>query len=311
MEFYSHGKLLITGEYFVLDGARALAIPTRQGQSLRVEPLYESSSTLEWLSYTSDRDRWFDGRFELPSGQLLNASEMETGRRLAQIFRHALTLRPALWQDTLPGSLRISTHLEFPKNWGLGTSSTLIANLAQWWQIDPYTLLAGSFGGSGYDLACAQAAGPIFYQLQDDRPMVSEAPFHPPFSDQLYFLFLEVKQDSREGIARYRSRKPYDTAVMGRISELSEQAAVATDLQVLQEILEVHEVLVSEYIGMAPVKERLFTDLPGTVKSLGAWGGDFVLVATHLHEQELRRYFAEKGFRTLIRFEDMVLPAAN
>ena len=30
--FYSNGKLLITGEYVVLDGAKALALPTKFGQ---------------------------------------------------------------------------------------------------------------------------------------------------------------------------------------------------------------------------------------------------------------------------------------
>ena len=35
--FYSHGKLLISAEYAVLDGALALALPTKFGQSLQVE----------------------------------------------------------------------------------------------------------------------------------------------------------------------------------------------------------------------------------------------------------------------------------
>jgi hypothetical protein len=48
----------------------------------------------------------------------------------------------------------ITTHLNFPKKWGLGTSSTLINNIAQWLQIDAFTLLNNSFGGSGYDIAC-------------------------------------------------------------------------------------------------------------------------------------------------------------
>jgi mevalonate kinase len=36
LDFYSHGKLLITSEYAVLDGAKALALPTRLGQKLSV-----------------------------------------------------------------------------------------------------------------------------------------------------------------------------------------------------------------------------------------------------------------------------------
>ena len=47
-KFYSNGKLLLTGEYMVLDGAIALAIPTKFGQSLTVEKLEEPK--INWKS---------------------------------------------------------------------------------------------------------------------------------------------------------------------------------------------------------------------------------------------------------------------
>jgi hypothetical protein len=62
----------------------------------------------------------------------------------------------------------ISTQLTFPRQWGLGTS-TLI-NIAQWTQINAFTLLKSSFGGSGYDIACAQNDEPIIYQIVDQEP---------------------------------------------------------------------------------------------------------------------------------------------
>ena len=34
ISFYSHGKLLLTGEYTILKGANALAIPCKMGQTL-------------------------------------------------------------------------------------------------------------------------------------------------------------------------------------------------------------------------------------------------------------------------------------
>ena len=36
MKFYSNGKLLMTGEYFVLNGALSLALPTVYGQYLEI-----------------------------------------------------------------------------------------------------------------------------------------------------------------------------------------------------------------------------------------------------------------------------------
>ena len=48
-------------------------------------------------------------------------------------------------------------------NWGLGSSSTLISLLSQWSGVAPEKLLSTSFGGSGYDVACATAKDAIIY----------------------------------------------------------------------------------------------------------------------------------------------------
>ena len=59
--FYSHGKLLITAEYVVLDNALALAIPTKFGQFLEVEK--NNSNTITWKSFTNTNDVWFETEF--------------------------------------------------------------------------------------------------------------------------------------------------------------------------------------------------------------------------------------------------------
>ena len=48
--------------------------------------------------------------------------------RLVQILNAAKQLNPDFLNDNK--GFKISTHLTFPKNWGLGTSSTLINNIA-------------------------------------------------------------------------------------------------------------------------------------------------------------------------------------
>ena len=57
MEVYSSGKILLTGEYVILDGALSLAAPTKFGQYLR---LRESESNLiNWKSINFDGNIWF------------------------------------------------------------------------------------------------------------------------------------------------------------------------------------------------------------------------------------------------------------
>jgi hypothetical protein len=76
-------------------------------------------------------------------------------------------------RNFITGSMgyNITTHLNFLKM-GTGNSSTLINNIAQWLQIDAFTLLNNSFGGSGYDIACAQN-NPILYHLKG-KPIVDK-----------------------------------------------------------------------------------------------------------------------------------------
>ena len=48
-QYYSHGKLLLSGEYLVLVGAQALAVPCKMGQSLEFEA--NDSKILKWESW--------------------------------------------------------------------------------------------------------------------------------------------------------------------------------------------------------------------------------------------------------------------
>ena len=56
-EYYSNGKLLITGEYLVLDGAKALALPTKYGQYLTVTS--GTNQEIHWTSFDNDNSIWF------------------------------------------------------------------------------------------------------------------------------------------------------------------------------------------------------------------------------------------------------------
>ena len=151
--FYSPGKLLLTGEYVVLDGAKSLAIPTTFGQSLKITSIPEQ--VLRWQSVDVNNNIWFQADFELDTtSKVVTNSTLEVAQRLTQILQVVCDLNDG-FKDNFKGTLAI-TELEFPNNWGLGSSSTLINNLANWAQVDAFKLLKQTFGGSGYDIACAQ-----------------------------------------------------------------------------------------------------------------------------------------------------------
>ena len=171
--YFSNGKLLLTGEYLVLDGALSLAIPTKYGQSLETESIIDSK--LIWKSFDEKGKVWFEDTFEIINNEISLSvrNDNPISKRLLQILNETKKLNPDFLKAQ--NGFKISTKLDFPQNWGLGTSSTLINNIAQWANIDPYQLLENTFGGSGYDVACAQYNKPITYQLFDNQNEISHA----------------------------------------------------------------------------------------------------------------------------------------
>ena len=201
--FYSNGKLLITSEYVVLDGAKALALPTKFGQNLTVDK--GVNQEIQWTSYDYDNSFWFEDTFtfsEIKSKTIFVNQPIKN--TLITILHEAFLLNPSFLENSI--GYTITTQLTFPKFWGLGTSSTLINNIAQWLQIDAYILLKNSFGGSGYDIACAQNNSPILYQLINGKPEVEKISFEPECISNLYFVYLNQKQNSKAAIASYYSK---------------------------------------------------------------------------------------------------------
>jgi mevalonate kinase len=304
--FYAHGKLLLTGEYLVLDGAPALAIPTQKGQWLQVSSKVNNHPYIHWKSYRADGSLWLDLQMDPNHWEVRHTNEREAANRLVEIFKAIQSFQPEAF--SLHHNLQFTTHLEFPNEWGLGSSSTLIANLAQWAAINPYTLLEATFGGSGYDIACATAKGPIQYRRKGYQPIIDPVTFDPSFAQQLAFLYLGRKQNSREGIARYREKKqnlPLPDLIQ-QLEQINQHWLSATQLDEFEAVIQEHETLIAAIIDLPPVRERLFPDYEGQIKSLGAWGGDFTLVTAPNGIAEAQKYFQNKGLSILIPFEEMI-----
>lgn len=303
--FYSHGKLLLTGEYVVLDGAKALAVPTKYGQYLSVRQNNEHKIT--WKSYDADGPLWFETILSLKEGNI--TSEQDTSdditNTLIDLLNTAKKLNPE-FLNTNQG-YTITTRLTFPKHFGLGSSSTLIANIAKWAKVDPYQLLQQAFSGSGYDIACANNNSPLTYQLVHQSPIITTVPFSPIFKGHIYFVYLNQKQNSRDGIQRYKKlNTDVKLATIQKINDLTKNYIDCNSLKEFNSLIDNHEELIATIIQLPTAKELLFSDYKaGSVKSLGAWGGDFIMVTAD-NKQDLA-YFTDKGYTSIISYNDMVL----
>lgn len=302
--YYGHGKLLLTGEYFVLEGAHSLALPTKMGQKMNVTYKRSSSPKLFWKGVDADGQVWFESTFELWHFNI-EGEKTEAAEILQKILRQARKQNIHFLRDEM--DVYVETTLEFPLNWGLGSSSTLLYNIAQWAYISPFELQDKTFGGSGYDIACAQSMGPIIYSKNSKGPTWKSISFSPLFKNNLYFVYLNQKQNSRKAIEHYQSLDfENKSEIIKKINELTKNIHQAIDLKEFEECLYEHESLLSLELKLPRVKDLYFNDYWGAVKSLGAWGGDFVLVTSDKSIEKTKEYFSAKGFETVLSYEDMI-----
>lgn len=299
--FYSNGKLLITGEYLILDGAKGLALPTKMGQNLIVEDTQTNS--IHWKSYDADGSIWFEEFLSFQEIQDNTTTSESVKATLIKILQVANTMNSNVFSNS--EGLAVTTQLSFPRNWGLGTSSTLINNIAQWFQIDAFELLHQSFGGSGYDIACAQNNTPITYSIANGKPKIAQVVFEPEFAKNLYFVYLNKKRNSKSAIADYHTNKTSQlSSYIAAINTLTQDILAANNIDVFTQLLHQHETLLSALLKTETVKNALFPEFDGAVKSLGAWGGDFVLVVS---KENPKSYFVAKGYETVIPYQEMIV----
>lgn len=298
--FYSNGKLLLTAEYLVLDGAIALALPTKFGQDLVVNS--GKNKEISWKSFDADKSIWFETIIEFE--EIINKKLVENKNiknTLIEILHEGFLKKPD-FINNFEGYI-ITTNLTFPRNWGLGTSSTLINNIAQWLEIDAFELLKNSFGGSGYDIACAQNDSPILYHLKHRKSFVEKVKFEPEFTKNIYFVYLNKKQNSRNAIENYR-KKNITIGSINQINELTNEILISKNIQSFAQAIKKHEDLLSEILEIETIQQQLFIDFSGAIKSLGAWGGDFVMVVSESNPEE---YFKNKGYETVLKYDEMIL----
>jgi len=302
MKYYSFGKLLIAGEYLVLNGATSLTAPLTYGQSLEVIPK-DGKNILTWESYEKDK-LWFKGEFNTEFFDIIESTDRAVAEKLIQVLKKAIELNPEF--ITKLQSANVKTNSEFKFHWGFGSSSTLLSNIAFWADVDPYVLHLKTSSGSGYDVVVARENGPVFFKRKNTAYEIEQVNFDPQFKDQIYFVYLGQKQDSAISVDQFKSRKKSFRNETKLISELSKHIASSGTLDDFEYYLKEHEMIISSVLKQKRIKEARFLDLEGEIKSLGAWGGDFAMMTWNDSKKKLIRYLEEKNIYTIFTFEELI-----
>jgi len=300
--FYANGKLLFTSEFMILHGAKALAVPLKKGQSLTLRPK-ETEDCLRWEARYGPVT-WFETTLKLPGLSIINTMSQARSETLVFMLQKLLEIHPGFKKELEEND--VVTELEFDPAFGFGSSSTLTSLMAQWAEIDPMQLHFRISKGSGYDVACAGSETALLYQVINEMPVSEPVDFNPPFADQMWLVYLGHKQDSAQSVAAFLERYKPDQADIDRFSQLTCSFLKATDTNEFGEVITEHEQRLAEILNMPPVGETIFPDLDGYAKSLGAWGGDFVLLVTDWSEKKLSDYLEAKGIDQWFAFNELI-----
>lgn len=300
-QYHSNGKLLLTGEYLVLQGAEAIALPLKKGQTLRVAPISQDNQLI-WKSIYNGKV-FFEAVFSAKDLHTVRTNNEKLAAFIENLLKKAIEYIPALHH--MPAN-HIEATLEFPLEWGLGSSSTLIANLSEWFNINPFRLNRDITNGSGYDIACARSERTIIYQLIDKYPEYREIKMNLPFTENLYFVYTGKKQSSKSEVKRFRKEKKDHSQLFPRIKKINAQIIHSKTLREFEQNLVEHEEIISSVMNEPPIQQKVFRDFDGVVKSLGAWGGDFILVTWEGDRDELRKYFETHNMEVIFTWDELV-----
>jgi hypothetical protein len=313
---HSRGKLLLTAEYMILCGAEGLALPLQCGQGIRWNNPGEGSK-LEWLTLVKDRE-WFTAIFCGPDYSVVSASDGVKAAYLRGILSGASGLPGA---RPVYGS--VISSVEFEMDWGLGSSSSLISNIAYMFDVDPFALHFQVSRGSGYDIACARSNTPILYRLyfpehdfsshaensgshyKIPEPAYKEAGFYPAFRDELFFAWTGRKQNSARAVENF-SRARFREEDILKITRITNEIIKVADSDHFSTLLMEHDMVMSAILGVKPLSGTDFYGFPGYVKSLGAWGGDFILIVWKKGVEELLTALKQKGVSVVFSYETLI-----
>ena len=299
MEFKSNGKLLITSEYLVMKGATALAIPAKLDQELTIKST--NTDFIYWESFDKNNLIWYKEKFFLEKGSLIyHGKKNKISDLIIRLFDYIHRFndpKKSIGNEFI-------WKLNFDRNWGLGSSSTLINNLSKWAKVNPYKLLFSVFNGSGYDIACCDKSNPIIFQKKDDYLSFSNTTFNPNFLNNLFLVFLNKKQNTQKSVQNFLKNDAHYIEEINQINNIVNGIQNVKDLTAFESLIERHEKIIANILQIPTIQNEKFPKYNcGIIKSLGSWGGDFVLATGDERNMD---YFREKGFNTVKKISDLL-----
>jgi len=276
--YHAHWKILLSGEYMILDWAVGCWLSTCHGQTLEVKEITSNIPVI----HRKAEEQWkirFEWIYDKKNNIWTSSSSDDVARYLSHLFLFGIKNNKVLHSDNK--SYEVKTHLSYPRNRWLWSSSTIIYLYAQLIEANPFDVHMHQHpSGSGYDIACAWASWPLLFEKTDKNPfLVTPINWKPSFHKNLYFVYSWKKQNTHE-------------------SSVDERSSLIIE----------HEKIIAQHLGATPIQTTRFADNDSiVVKSLWWWGWDFLLVTWKWEKSDLIKYMNEKHITHIFTWDEFIL----
>lgn len=278
-----------------------LAVPLRWGQTLKVSE--NQGAEVHWISKDAKGQKWFECKLNLIDFSI----DKTTDEQKAQFIRTLIKSAAQLNSDFLSKwkKYRITSELEFDPEWGLGSSSTLIANLAEWAELSPFELYFDTQEGSGYDVAAAVSDSPFLYQKSETELTFETFDWDQKLMENIFVFYLGNKQSTAAEVNEWKKNKRWNKGDINHMNTLSESLAECEDVDQAMELFREHLKMMEKILDQRAFEGR-YADFEGVMKPMGAWGGDFGLALSPDPEYTMK-YLNKQGLAHVFRLSEIVL----
>ena len=291
---------MLCGEYAVIVGVEALALPVSLGQWMYVWEFDSpgGGDRLIWEAKEKDGSTWLNESFALPLETMEAETEKSSERDRSREVLHSMLSMVAEGFWKTGKSYRIETQLEFDRSSGLGSSSTMVANFARFAGLDAQKVQQKVLGGSGYDVAVAELGKGLVFWKNAEVANWDAWKLSADLTSKWKIVFLGKKQNSRNALADVKGKLmeiEKDDFLMHQLQQVCAAVKMANQVPMLEAGLEMWQAILAMSLGLeTPYQHFKFQPTKGGLcKWLGAWGGDMLLINDVFEESEreaLKKY---------------------
>jgi mevalonate kinase len=295
---FSHGKLILLGEYAVLHGSNAVCLPLATGQDLFYT--FTNTPEIQW--------KWSYSNQIISSlvmdSQSFDLKTKDSGNHVwvKELFRLIREQNPQFLIEH-GGELHFVNY--FPIEWGLGSSSATISSICRLARVNPYIVNQALMGGSGADIASTTTDQWFLYRKKMPLPEITKIPGDYLFKNHTCFVYSGQKQQTASHLKKVGVERSSRSIDVNEINHLVERFVSANDINELYDVISKHEKIISEFIDLKPIGSQ-YPDFKGMLKSLGAWGGDFFMAVSSEGAEYIKEFFIMKGYINVFTWNELV-----